>query len=426
MSMSTLARSQMACVAGLVLILLAWLANGVLNDFARRSSASVARELIRAGKFDEAGPALAKWLEWAPDSAEGRFLAARRALALNRLDLGLAELDAASKLGYSRDAIDRERGILFARLGRLSDAEPILRRLFYARAKASPADRALDEALAKCYIENFQLRAAEEVVKRWVLDAPDDPKARYWLADLTRRTTEFDLRSLISDYERVLELDSGYDQARIPLAELYLKAHRNSDAEREYLTYLKRHPEDLEACLGMGQVAATDGRDDLAIDYLNRAMMLAPKDHRPAVERGKLDSRRRRFASALAFFDKAIELDSVDPDIRYQRSVVLSAMGRTDDARKEQEVMSRLRKEKEDLDKLLEGLLRFPADTERQVQAARWFFEHGHPEEGARWAEKILREHPGQVEMNRLLAGHYEKQGKRGLANFYRMQAGGH
>lgn len=87
--------------------------------------------------------------------------------------------------------------------------------------------------------------------------------------------------------------------------------------------------------------------------------------------------------------------------------------------------MARLRKEQEGLDKLLEGLRKSPADTDLQFRTARWFFEHGHPDHGLRWAEKVLREHPHHVETSRLLADHYEKQGNRGLANFYRMEAGG-
>jgi tetratricopeptide (TPR) repeat protein len=424
--MSKKSRLQAACAATLVFAILAWLVYEVGSEVTRRSTATAARELIGASKYDEAGPSLASWLEREPDSAEAHFLAARRAFGLARFEMGIADLDAAAKLGYSPSAIARERGIILARLGRLSEAEPILRSLFQARANDRSADPELDEALAKCYLENFRLRAAEEVVDRWVADAPDDPKARYWRADLNRRKTGFNLNSVISDYERVLQLDHDYEQARIPLAELYLKAHRNSDAEREYVTYLKNHPDDVEASVGMGQVAAANGRDDRAIEYLDHAMNLAPKDYRPIFERGKLESRRGQFARALEFFDKAIGLDSVEPEIRYQRSLVLSAMGRTDDARKDQELSNRLRKQKEDLDELLEGLLRYPADTERQIQAARWFFEHGHPDEGVRWAEKILREHPAQVETNRLMADHYEKLGNRGLANFYRMQAGEH
>ena len=45
-------------------------------------------------------------------------------------------------------------------------------------------------------------------------------------------------------------------------------------------------------------------------------------------------------------------------------------------------------------------------------------------EKSLRWTEKILRERPQHPETNRLLADYYEKQGNRGLANFYRVQAG--
>ena len=315
---------------------------------------------------------------------------------------------------------------MLARLGRLAEAEPILRRLFLRCSGDRSRDPDLDQALAKCYIETFQLRAAEAVVRRWVADAPTDPQAHYWTADLKRRNTDVDPATLIAEYEHVLKLEDQHDQARIALAELYLKAHRNSDSEREYAIHLNRHPDDVEACLGMGQIAAEDGRTEEAIQFLDRAIKLAPRDYRPLVERARIESQRGRFAKSLEFFDKAVELDVVDPEVRYQRSLVLTKLGRIDDARKEQEVMVRLRKDKENLDHLLEGLRKSPKDTELQHQAARWFFDHGHPEEGLRWAEKILRENSRHVETNRLLADHYEKQGKHGLANFYRMQAGEH
>ncbi len=421
-SMSRLARSRVVYGSALALIIVAWLFLKARDEYVRRSSARAAREMIQASRFDEAGWPLATWIRHAPDSAEARFFAARREFGLHRARAGFVELEAARKLGYPQAAIDRERGIVLTSLGRLAEAEPILRRLFKDRADDRSSDPALDEALARCYIENFQLRAAEGVVKRWIADAPLDPKARYWYADLRRRKGGIELGSLIDDFEHVLRLDGGYDQARIPLAELYLAAHRHGDAEKQYATYLQRHPDDIEAYLGMGRVAAEDGRDDLAIQFLGRSIELAPKDNRPLVERGKLESRRGRFAAALEYFDRAADLDSLEPEIRYQRSLVLAAMGRAEDAVKERAEVARLRKEKEDLDKLLQGLLKTPADIDLELRAARWFFEHGHAEAGLRWAEKILREHPGDARASGLLADEYEKQGKPGLANFYRLQ----
>jgi tetratricopeptide (TPR) repeat protein len=424
-SMSWLARTQVVCGLILVLTTLALLFTRGFVEFERRANAKSARELISAGKFEEAGRPLTNWLKTEPDSAEARFLAARRAFGLQRFDVGIIELDAAQKLGYPQNSVARERGIILAMLGRLTEAEPILRPLFQARAGDHSVDPDLDEALAKCYIENFQLRAAEDVVNRWIIDAPTSAKANYWKADLKRRKSGVELPALIRDFEHVLELDGNHDRARIALAELYLKVHRNADAEREYVAYQQRHPDNIDAWLGLGQIAAENGQIARAIELLDRATALAPNDSRPLVARGKIESRRGSLELALKFLDKAVVVDNIEPEVRYQRSLILSRLGRTDDARKEQDETSRLRKEKEELDELLQGLLTFPADTERQIRASRWFFDHGHPEEGARWAEKILREHAHHVEANRLLADHYERQGKTGLANFYRLQGGG-
>ena len=47
------------------------------------------------------------------------------------------------------------------------------------------------------------------------------------------------------------------------------------------------------------------------------------------IERGKLDFRRGKSSSALVFFDKAIEVNPTEPEVHYQRSLVLARLGRT-------------------------------------------------------------------------------------------------
>lgn len=405
-------------------VALGWSILRIRDEFAVRASARAARDLIAAGQFQAAGEPLERWLKARPKSPEARFLAARRAIGIERFELGFTELQAARTLGYSAEAIDRERAIVLSRLGRLAEAEPVLRKIFLAHTGDSSRDAEVDEALTRCYVETFQLRAADEVIKRWILDAPTDAKAYYWKAEVDRRKTDADQDALIADYEHVLRLDPEHDKARLALAELYLKAHRGDDAAREYTVHLERHPDDVEACLGLGQIAAEQGREEEAIRLLDRVTKLAPKDFRPLVERGKMEIHRGRLTSALGFFDKAVQMDSTEPEVHYQRGLILTQLARTEEAKQEQLETARLRKEKEELAKLLKDLLKSPADVELQLKAARWLFERGHPEEGRRWAEKILGEHPQHVEANRLLADHYEKQGNRGLANFYRLQAG--
>ena len=147
----------------------------------------------------------------------------------------------------------------------------------------------------------------------------NDARAYYWKGEIGRRKTDAEQAELIDDFEHALRLDPSHEKARLALAELYLKAHRQDDAAREYTTHLKTHPDDPEACLGLGQVAAERGQDEEAIRLLDRAMELAPRDPRSLIKRGKLDFRRGKSTSALVFFDKAIEVNPTEPEVHYQR-----------------------------------------------------------------------------------------------------------
>jgi hypothetical protein len=81
---------------------------------------------------------------------------------------------------------------------------------------------------------------------------------------------------------------------------------------------------------------------------------------------------------------------------------------------------------REDLDRLNAArsrLVNSPHDWKSQLQVARWLFDHGHDEEGARWATQILTARPEDPEASRLLTGYHERRGETGLANFYRVHA---
>jgi hypothetical protein len=82
-----------------------------------------------------------------------------------------------------------------------------------------------------------------------------------------------------------------------------------------------------------------------------------------------------------------------------------------------------LRKELDGLHEARTRLIASPHDRNSQLDIARWLFDHAHGPEGARWAEKILREHPDESEASQLLADYHERRGETGLSNFYRLNA---
>jgi tetratricopeptide (TPR) repeat protein len=391
----------------------------VRDELAVRADAREGRRLVAERKFEEAYAPLERWLKARPNSAEALFLTARGMFAANLIDQGFIALERARSQGYPPQEIERQEAIILSHLARHNEAEPVLRRLLLSSSKPDPE---ADEALAKCYLETFQLARAESVIEKWIRDAPDDAKPYLWKLELARKV-KAESSVLIEIIQRVLQLDPNSDQAHLALAEVYLQNHRLDEAAREYAAHLKLKPDTSPAHLGLGIIAMERGDEEVAIRNLDRAQRLDPRDVRPLLERGKLEVGRGRFELGLAFMDQATRFDAGEPEVHYQRSLVLTRLGRTALAKAERDTSARLREEREHIQKLLTEMLVAPGDLDHQFDAARWLFEHGHPEEGLRWTEKILRDQPRHAKTNLLLADYYEKKGSPGLANFYRLQA---
>ena len=294
-----------------------------------------------------------------------------------------------------------------------------MRRLLLSSSQPDPE---ADEALAKCYLETFQLGQAETVIDRWIHDAPGAVKPFHWKLELARKIKAGSAIE-IGILQQILELDPSSERARLDLAEIHLQNHRLDDAAREYTKVLELKPDSPAADHGLGVIALERGDEEAAIRHLDRAVKLDPRDPRLLMDRARLEIGHGRLESGLRFLDRAMSLDASEPEVHYQRSLLLNRLGRTALARSELETSARLREQRKHIQKLLDEMLAAPGDLDHQYDAARWLFEHGHPEEGLRWAEKILRDQPRHFRTNRLLADYYEKQGNHGLANFYQLQA---
>jgi len=389
------------------------------DELAVRADAQEARRLIAERKFDEASGPLDRWLKARPGSAEALFLTARGMFAANLIDEGFHVLERARSQGYPSQKIARQKAIILSHLGRHNEAEPVLRGLLLASSQLDPE---ADEALAKCYFETFQLGRAESVIDRWIRDAPDDPEPLLWKLKLAQKI-KAESSVLVEIIQKVLQLDPNSDQAHLALAEIHLQKHRLDEAEQEFAAHMKLKPDASAAYLGLGIIALERGDEEGAVRNLDRAQSFDPRDVRPLLERGKLEVGRDRFESALTFIDRAMSIDAGEPEVHYQRNLVLTRLGRTAEAKAERDTSTRLRDERLQVQKLLTEMLVAPGDLDHQFEAARWLFEHGHPQEGLRWTEKILRDQPRHAKTNRLLADYYEKQGNHGLANYYQLQA---
>src|SRR5690606_31141965 len=110
----------------------------------------------------------------------------------------------------------------------------------------------LDEALARSYLETYQLRAAEAVIDRWLRISSGDPRPYLWRAEVGKRTAA-DPETLARDYRAALGIDPGNRTARLGLGEAFLELDRHDEALPLFETAVLANPDDAEARLGLGR-----------------------------------------------------------------------------------------------------------------------------------------------------------------------------
>jgi Flp pilus assembly protein TadD len=387
--------------------------------WAESRAARQARRAVAAGRYDEAGTLVSHWLNAHPGLSEAHLLNGRVALANGSINLAADELKRAQALGHPRDDLTLLQALIASKLGRHAEAEPRLRQAF---EQQQAPDRQVDEALAKVYLETYDLTRSAAVLTVWARDFPDDAKPHLWWAEVHGRAT--DEQSLVeNDYREALRRDPSMARARLGLAEELRKAHRTVLAAVEYDACLKLEPDNAAAHLGAGRNLMEQGDLPAASRHLNRAMELDPKNAEPHKELAEAASRRGEWTAALALLDQAIALDPYDVGVRNSRGLVLARLGRIEEARAEQAAAARLRADLDRLSATRARLIDSPHDLKSQLQVARWMFDHAHDQEGARWALKVVGERPDDPEANQLLAAYHERRGEIGLANFYRVNA---
>jgi predicted Zn-dependent protease len=383
--------------------------------------ARAARRAFAARDYAAAEEAIARWLRLSPGAAEAELLRARIAIARDRPKEAFADLQKAeSRLGAESPKCRLVRAILAVKVGQFDAAEPILAAAFTAPHEPDPQ---LDHALARLYLERFDLPRAMTVLERWFADAPDDAIPYLWRTEIENRLTHH-MPLVIDDYREALKRDPKLARARLGLAEALRKDYRNAEAAKEYAAYLALEPDDPIGHLGAGRNALALGDEAEALRQFDLVAARDPGNAQVDAERATIALKHGRDEEALRLLDRAVKRDPFDVQIRYNRGLVLSRLGRAEESKAEHAAANRLRTEQERLTKVRARLIRSPHDAELQAETARWMFEHGQEAEGVRWAEKILRENPGHPAATRLLADYYEAHGNAGLANFYRLQQG--
>ncbi|HEV3120745.1 MAG TPA: tetratricopeptide repeat protein, partial [Isosphaeraceae bacterium] len=325
-----------------------------------------------------------------------------------------------SALGFPSDQIGRLHAIVLSRVGRYAEAEPIL---LGALAETREPDPEVEEALARVYLETYRLKQAEQVIRRWMIDAPADATPYLWLTEIDRRTSVDAVSVQLKNFHAALRRNPNLDQARLGLADALRASQRTAEAAEEYARYLARKPEDPAGLIGAGRTALDQGDEKAAAAFLDRSLAHAPDNPLALRLRAQIDLHEGELQTALARLNKAHAADPFDAEALHTRSLVLSGLGRIEQCKADQQRRDQLRADQARLLRVRDKLVGDVENNDLRCEVAAWMFEHGRPEEGLRWAKHVLAVSPTHRAANRLLADYYDHRGDAGLANFYRMRA---
>ncbi|MFQ5957732.1 MAG: XrtA/PEP-CTERM system TPR-repeat protein PrsT [Alphaproteobacteria bacterium] len=217
---------------------------------------------------------------------------------------------------------------------------------------------------ARAYLERGDLNGAVIQLKNALQNDPDNLAARYLLGEIYVRvgdgaSAEKELLKardrgldearviiplgraylLQGKYEAVLdEIRSGDREGEIEAAVLltrgqaYLGLDRIDEAETALQEAARMRPDDPRAKLALARVFVTQGNIAAAEEQADRALALAPRSADAWVLKGELTRLNRDLDAAVAYFDKAIDIDPGSLPGRLGRAASLIDLNRDDDA----------------------------------------------------------------------------------------------
>jgi tetratricopeptide (TPR) repeat protein len=404
-----------------VIALTVFLAFKIRGTLVAGRAAREARRAIAAGRHREAREPLERWVRAEPRAAEAHALLAQVALEEGDLAKVTDQLNQARALGYPKSELERLHAVTLARIGRFAEAEPILVRLYQSQVNPDPA---VDEALARLYLMTYRLTQAEQVIRRWIRDAPADARPFLWLTEYDRRMEVDNAEALEEHYRAALDRDPNLDAARLGLAETLRKVHRNAEAAAEYEVYLERHRSDAAALSGAGRSDLALGDLESAANKLDLALAINGRDSGALKGRAEIDVARREPEKALERLNRALEIDPFDTEAQYTRGRIRAMLGDAAGAKVDMESFKRYTDDHVELLQLRGALMTNPNDNSLRCKVAAWMLAHGRDSDGLGWAQAVLASDPDHPEANALLAGYYSaRPNEAGLANYYRLRA---
>lgn len=407
---------QLALALGVLLVLAAI---GIYTywpeDYLRTARLALERKDNEAARG-----ALARHLESRPDSDEAHLLFAQMERQANNFSEALKHLDACSRYGEYRDALELERGLIALQNGLYNPELDRLCQKYLARHDGNEC--AILEAMSQGFIKSYRLKEAFICLQRLLALQPDCSfalRTRAWICSQSGQTDQAE-----KDYRLAVQTDPSDVAARLGLAQILLDIRKDPQEAAQQFERIWTTRKDSVTIMGLAKSWRTLGRNEEVRVLLDDWLKGNPGDPLALMERGKLALDEREPAKAIQFLRQAVALSPYLLDANQALFLCLSEQGLTKEADECQARLKQARKDSEQLAALSQKLQANPNNPDLRCQMAEIFLRQREDEEGVRWLVANLQSHPNHRASHLALAEYYERIGQTALAGEHRRLAG--
>jgi tetratricopeptide (TPR) repeat protein len=183
----------------------------------------------------------------------------------------------------------------YLRLGKNADVITLLKPIY----EANPEDLALDYALGTALIREGQISQGEVVIDR-ILKRGDSAEANLLMGEAQFESGDY--KSAAATLRKAVDPDAGIPEAWSLYGRTQLRNEEPAGAKMAFLRALQLDPNDYQANLHLGSLLRSEGKQDEAAPYVERAWRLRPSSPEArfqvaalAASSGKLGEARKQF-----------------------------------------------------------------------------------------------------------------------------------
>jgi tetratricopeptide (TPR) repeat protein len=382
-----------------------------------------AERLLAADDLGGAAAALNQLDELQPGLADVQYLlgvASRRAGVLDQAQFRLRR---AERLGWSPEAIERQRLLARFQSGDIDQTRPAVEQLLQRDLNESET-KEVYEALAKGYLSAFRVLEARTLLEYWLEWRPDAIQPKLWLGQL--RENEYDYRGAAQLYESVLATNPDHRLARLRLAQMLVEQNETLAALGLLEQLFQETPDDLEVMIEVARCRRSAGRESAARELLDQllARELPPKWRSLAlVERSHLALAEKDVAAAIEQLTEAVRNSPDNQQAHYSLGLALAKDGQKELAQVYLDASASMLKRHDRIRELTSSLAAKPDSSELRYEVGRTLLELGLKQEALRWLILATSQGDALAEAHSALADLYAELGNQPLESRHRFLA---